>query len=423
MYANIPKPNNNVTVPVGNKILTETVFRETGLDVFLDDLKRTQGNSVAAETIALVSTSVEMTGLSVNRLDRILSNDMVREEYGLGANAPRSVYRTVERLGRNSDEIVSFLGNVLKKKYGVKIDTVFMDWTSMYFEAPQKGIVRVGYSRDKRPDCPQVTVGLSVDGESGMPIGLTVNPGNILDKTHFKDTFEQIYPLLSKDAMIVFDNGAYTLENAKMLDSKGLGFVTRLQLNKTDDAFVEKNSDKWERLDDDISFMKTKASLGRTRYIFLSEKLKSDVLERYYHKLERDWNEMEIISKSIDKDKSPRKKHRNSNWFVDTKRYYRFPLGGVTKEEAIEHTFNQKMTGREGLLVLFSNRPLTASEILEIYRSSNEIEGSFRDLKHGIDWRPARCTSEDAIRGRILIAFLSLFCMSMIRFLYPEFSK
>ena len=84
MYANIPKPNDNVTIPAGNKILTETVFRETGLDVFLDDLKRTQGNSVAAETIALVSTSVEMTGLSVNRLDRILSNDMVREEYGPG---------------------------------------------------------------------------------------------------------------------------------------------------------------------------------------------------------------------------------------------------------------------------------------------------------------------------------------------------
>lgn len=94
MYADIPKPNGNVTVPVGNKILTESVFRETGLDVFLDDRKRNQGNSVAAETVALVSTSVEMTGLSVNRLDRILSNDTVREEYGLGANAPRSVYRT-----------------------------------------------------------------------------------------------------------------------------------------------------------------------------------------------------------------------------------------------------------------------------------------------------------------------------------------
>ena len=43
------------------------------------------------------------------------------------------------------------------------------------------------------------------------------------------------------------------------------------------------------------------------------------------------------------------------------------------------------------------------------------------NLKHGIDWRPARCTKEESIRGRILISFLALFCMSMIRFLYPRF--
>ena len=45
----------------------------------------------------------------------------------------------------------------------------------------------------------------------------------------------------------------------------------------------------------------------------------------------------------------------------------------------------------------------------------------FRDLKYGIDWRPANCTKPSAIRGRILVSFLALFCMSMVRFLYPEF--
>lgn len=49
------------------------------------------------------------------------------------------------------------------------------------------------------------------------------------------------------------------------------------------------------------------------------------------------------------------------------------------------------------------------------------METKFRDLKYGIDWRPARCTSADAVRGRILISFLALFCLSMARFLYPEF--
>jgi len=421
LHAKIPVPNDNVTIAAGNKVLADSVFRETGLDLFLDGLKRSQGNSVSAETIALVANSVEMTGLSVNRLDRLLDNDAVREEYGLDANAPRSVYRTVERLGRNSDAIVSYLGDVLKRRYGVSMDTVFMDWTSMYFEAPQKGIVRVGYSRDHRPDRPQVTVGLSMDRDSGMPIGLTVNPGNILDVTHFDDTFRQVLPLLPKDAMVVFDNGAYSRDNAKLLDYNGLGFVTRLQLNTTDDKFVRAHADDWVWIDDDVSFMRTKGNLGRTRYIFRNTKLRSDIMYRYRSKAEHDWDEMQTIRKNIDSGRRPRKKYRNSNCFVDTRLSYLFPLGGREKTEAIERAVNNMMTGREGLFVLVSNRPLTASEILGLYRSRNDIETMFRDLKHGIDWRPARCTSEDAIRGRILISFLALFCMSMIRFLYPEF--
>jgi transposase len=421
--AKIPKPNKNVTMSAGNKILTETVFRDMGLDGFLNGLKRNQGNSVADETIALVACSEEMTGLSVNRLDRMLENGEVRKEYGLEANSVRSIYRTVDRLGENSDEIVAFLGNALKTKYRVKMDTVFTDWTSMYFEAPQKGIVRVGYSRDRRPDRPQVTVGLSVDKESGMPIGLTVNPGNMLDVTHFSDTFRQISPLLSEDAMIVFDNGAYSKGNAELLDREGFGFVTGLQLNTSDDKFVRTHENSWEYIDEDVSFMQVKANLGRTRYIFRNRKLESDIICRYRIKAERDWDEMQTIRKNIDVGKRPRKKYRNSNCFVDTKLSYRFPLTGRSKEEAINDAVNRMITGREGLFVLVSNRPLTASEMLELYRGRNVIEAAFRDLKHGIDWRPARCTSENAIRGRILVSFLALFCMSMIRFLHSEFRK
>ena len=182
---------------------------------------------------------MEMTGISVNRIDRILEDDVVREEYGLGSNAPRSVYRTVDRLGENSDVIVRYLGEVLKKRYGVKMDAVFMDWISLFFEAPHQGIVREGYSRDHRPDRPQVTIGLSMDRESGMPVGLMVTAGNILDVTHFEDTFGQIRHLLREDAMIVFDNGAYSRKNSALLDKEGVGFVTRLQLNASDDRFVD----------------------------------------------------------------------------------------------------------------------------------------------------------------------------------------
>lgn len=62
----------------------------------MDGLKHSEDNSVAVETIAFVSNSEETTGLSVNRLNRLLENYFVRKEYGLDMNVHQSIYRTVE---------------------------------------------------------------------------------------------------------------------------------------------------------------------------------------------------------------------------------------------------------------------------------------------------------------------------------------
>ena len=40
LHVDIPKLNDNVTMTAGNKVLADSVFRETGLDSFLDGLKR-----------------------------------------------------------------------------------------------------------------------------------------------------------------------------------------------------------------------------------------------------------------------------------------------------------------------------------------------------------------------------------------------
>lgn len=105
---------------------------------------------------------------------------------------------------------------------------------------------------------------------------------------------------------------------------------------------------------------------------------------------------------------------------MDAYLHYRFPLAFASREEVVDHAERTITCGREEIFVLLTNRRLTAEQALSIYRSRNAVETAFRDLKHGIDWRPARCTSSDAIRGCVLISFLALFCMSMARFLYSE---
>lgn len=53
MHAQIPTPNENVAITVRNKILIESIFKDTGLDISLEKMERSQGNSVATEIIAL----------------------------------------------------------------------------------------------------------------------------------------------------------------------------------------------------------------------------------------------------------------------------------------------------------------------------------------------------------------------------------
>ena len=42
IHARIPEPNDNVTMTIGNKTIVDAVFSDTGLDAFLDGLKRVQ---------------------------------------------------------------------------------------------------------------------------------------------------------------------------------------------------------------------------------------------------------------------------------------------------------------------------------------------------------------------------------------------
>ncbi len=131
-----------------------------------------------------------------------------------------------------------------------------------------------------------------------------------------------------------------------MLDDSGLGFVTRLQLNASDDAFAKMHRNDWVWIDGDISYLFREGNLKRRRFMYMNEKLKADIFYRYRCQAEHDYDEMEEMKQTLTKGKKPRKKYRNSNCFVDTRLSYQFPLIGRTREEAIEEAVRRMVMGR-----------------------------------------------------------------------------
>ena len=84
--------------------------------------------------------------------------------------------------------------------FNADFDVLLYDLTSTYFEINASDVAegdkrRQGYSRDKRPDCPQVVIALVVTPE-GLPLAYEVLPGNTADCTtlrRFLARIEQQY--------------------------------------------------------------------------------------------------------------------------------------------------------------------------------------------------------------------------------------
>ena len=107
---------------------------------------------------------------------------------------------------------------------------------------------------------------------------------------------------------------------------------------------------------------------------------------------------------------------------MDTKLSYLFPPEGRSREEALKEAVERKIKGRQGFFVLTSS-DMSALKMLKTYRSRNDIETAYGDIKHGIDIRPLRCKNPSSIKGRVLIAFLAYLIISFIKYLIPEIEK
>ncbi len=78
------------------------------------------------------------------------------------------------------------------------------------------------------------------------------------------------------------------------------------------------------------------------------------------------------------------------------------------------------ITGREGFFCLVSNKDLTLSRVLKIYRQKDSIEKIFNSLKNEIIIKPLRVWADAAIHGALIIGFLAQLFMSLVRFNQQE---
>jgi hypothetical protein len=109
--------------------------------------------------------------------------DLLGSDFGLAD--PHKLYACHDLLLQHKEALFSHLMARWHDLFNADFDVLLYDLTSTYFEINASDVAegdkrRHGYSRDKRPDCPQVVIALVVTPD-GLPLAYGVLPGNTAD--------------------------------------------------------------------------------------------------------------------------------------------------------------------------------------------------------------------------------------------------
>src|ERR1700723_1440209 len=124
--------------------------------------------------------------------------DLLEADFGLAT--AHKLYTCHDRLLAHKEALFQHLVARWRDLFNANFDVLLYDLTSTYFEinaadVPEGDKRRHGYSRDKRPDCPQMVIALVVTPD-GLPLADEGLPGNTADCTTlrmFLDKIEQQY--------------------------------------------------------------------------------------------------------------------------------------------------------------------------------------------------------------------------------------
>src|SRR5699024_3456967 len=145
-------------------------------------------------------------------------------DYDYEAMNDQALYRIADRLYQRRTTIEDTLFGRVRDLFGLECVVTLYDLTNTYFEgrAESNPQAQRGHSKEKRSDCPLVTLALVLDG-SGFVRRSEVFPGNAAQAT----TLEQMLSGLDAPtgALVVMDRGIASQANIDWLAAEGYRYL------------------------------------------------------------------------------------------------------------------------------------------------------------------------------------------------------
>jgi transposase len=315
----------------------------------------------------------------------------------------------------------------LRNLFSLKVDLVFYDLTSTYFEGngPSEW-AKHGHSRDGKPRNRQVLVGVVMI--DGWPIAHHVFEGNQRDSSTVQSVVKDIEERFGlRRVVFVGDRGMVTAKNIELLRSRRQGYVVGLNRRRRPEVlgYLQRATGPWQQCRTGIA-AKEKAEAPRT----LVQEVASDKAgvrvfvahsdERMgYERAERE-KSMQRVREELSslehrvaagKLKAPEKIGAAAARILARNhgiRYYDWELKDG-RFRYFEHpvNFKQEQALEGKYLIQTEERDLSAVQAVESYTERSEVERAFSKLKDVIEMRPIYHQKAHRVQAHIFVASLA----------------
>jgi len=387
------------------------IWRQLGLGEILGRAGLSERACMLSEVMTLNRLVFPLSELSMpDWIRRTAMGDILGTDFSeLSEDA---LYRNLDRLYRKREQIETELAEREKTLFDLD-DTVYLyDLTSTYFEgqAEANPQAKRGYSRDKRPDCKQVLVGLVLDRD-GFPKAHEIFEGNRQDRT----TVDEMLQILEKrtgkhpGATVVVDRGMAYEENLEQIRAHGLHYLVagrQSERNEWLDDFEEEAD--WEeviRMPSPRNPFQKKSRVeikrrqkGSEVYILcLSEGREEKDRAIRVRQEERLIKDLERLQRRIETGhlRKAEKIHqaigRLQERYPRVARYYHIQYQAQPQSLSWQEDIERKAMAEklDGSYVLRTDRKdLTADEIWRTYMLLTRVEAAFRSMKSPLMERP-----------------------------------
>jgi transposase len=337
------------------------------------------------------------------------------------------LYTGLDRLLPHKDELERHLRQRLGDLFDLKYEVLLYDITSTYFEGEcaSNPLAKRGYSRDSRPDCLQVLIGLVVT-EDGFPLGYEVFAGNRNDATTVDEmvtAMEQKYGQVNR--IWVMDRGMVSEENLARLHRSNASYIVgtpKALLRRFERELTDQRD--WHTVQEGLDVKQVVGPDGKEVFILArsaDRRAKEQAMhQRFLERLETGLRKLESAMSTghlQDEGLANRRLGRllEQNWRGSGAFDIRIerlaqPVSKVRLKITWERnpSWNQWATLADGCYILRSNLcgvdPVT---LWKRYIQLTDAEWAFRIAKDELCIRPIWHQKEDRVRAHILVCFLA----------------